>query len=150
MTTYFLGCSSTSDFGVWTGFRAPGRALGLSSPASPRAALRDQVDTENTHLHTDGGRGYLHLTAEHSTVDHSTGEYVRGDVTTNHAESYFSQLKRSLDGTHHHVSRAHQDRYLAEFDFRYTTCKQTDSERMNRIISRTGERRLAYRKPTRG
>jgi hypothetical protein len=43
---------------------------------------------------------------------------VRGDVTTNLAEGYFSQLKRSLDGTHHHVTREHLHRYLAEFDHR--------------------------------
>jgi hypothetical protein len=69
---------------------------------------------------------------------------VRGDVTTNHAETYFSQLKRSLDGTHHSVSREHLDRYLAEFDFRYTTCKDSDVERMSTIIDRTGGRRLTY------
>ena len=56
-------------------------------------------------------------------VNHRIGEYVRGDVSTNQAESYFAQLKRSLDGTHHHVSRVHLHRYVAEFDFRYTTCK---------------------------
>ncbi|MGI8806523.1 MAG: transposase [Acidimicrobiales bacterium] len=39
------------------------------------------------------------------------------------AEGLFSQLKRSLDGTHHHVSVQHLPRYLAEFDFRYTTRK---------------------------
>jgi hypothetical protein len=27
------------------------------------------------------------------------------------------QLTRSLDGTHHHVSKAHLHRYLAEFDY---------------------------------
>jgi hypothetical protein len=33
-------------------------------------------------------------------------------------------LKRSIDGTHHHVSREHLNRYLAEFDFRYSTRKE--------------------------
>jgi ISXO2-like transposase domain len=81
----------------------------------------------------------------HSTVDHSEGEYVsHGGTTTNHAETYFSQLKRSLDGTHHYISVEHLHRYLAEFDFRYTTCKDTDSERMDRIVSQTGGRRLTY------
>jgi hypothetical protein len=56
MTTYFLGCSSTSDFGVWTGFRAPGPALGLSIPASPRAALRDHLDTGLTYAEITGQR----------------------------------------------------------------------------------------------
>ena len=59
----------------------------------------------------------------------AAGEYVRGDVSTNPAEGYFSQLKRSLDGTHHHVSVEHLERYLAEFDFMYSWCRRTH-ERM--------------------
>ena len=39
----------------------------------------------------------------HGSVNHSAGEYVRGDVTTNQAENFFSQLKRSIDGTHHRL-----------------------------------------------
>ena len=62
--------------------------------------------------------------ASHLTTDHKADEYVRVvdgvTTTTNHAESYFSQLKRSLDGTHHHVSPEHMHRYLAEFDFRHS------------------------------
>src|SRR5271163_4769056 len=42
------------------------------------------------------------------------------------AEGYFSQLKRSLDGTYHHVSVEHLPRYLAEFEYRYSTCKMSD------------------------
>ena len=68
-------------------------------------------------------------------------------MTTNQAENYFSQLKRSLDGTHHHVSVEHLDRYLAEFDFRYSTCKQSDTERVNALVGRTAGRRLMYRRP---
>jgi transposase-like protein len=115
-----------------------------------KQVLRSHTDPAQTNLHTDAGLQYRKLGAEfasHETVDHGAREYVRGDVTTNHAETYFSQLKRSLDGTHHHVSVEHLDRYLAEFDFRYSTCKDSDSERMNRIISRTGGRRLTYREP---
>jgi hypothetical protein len=40
------------------------------------------------------------------------GEHVRYDVTTNHAEGYFSQSKRSIDGTHHKVSTEHLNRCL--------------------------------------
>ena len=115
-----------------------------------KGVLHRHLDVPNTDLHTDSGAQYTALGkhfASHETVDHGAKEYVRGDVTTNHAETYFSQLKRSIDGTHHAVSREHLDRYLAEFDFRYSTCKQLDSERMNRIISRTAGRRLMYREP---
>ncbi len=112
-----------------------------------RQAIADHVDIPNTHLHTDALRSYQLIAGEfasHGFVNHNDREYVKGDVTTNHAETYFSQLKRSLDGTHHHVSPEHLERYLAEFDFRYTTCKDSDTERMAQIVEQTGGRRLTY------
>jgi transposase-like protein len=115
-----------------------------------RRALAEQVDMPNTHLHTDSSRGYKLISVEfasHSTVDHSVREYVRHDVTTNHAETYFSQLKRSLDGTHHQVSREHLHRYVSEFDFRYSTCKMTDTERVGQLVRKVAGRRLPYREP---
>lgn len=85
----------------------------------------------------------------HESVNNSIGEYVRGRVTTNKLENYFSQLKRSIDGTHHHVSPAHLHRYLAEFDYRYSTRKLSDKERTARLLGRVGGKRLTY-KPLRG
>jgi hypothetical protein len=70
----------------------------------------------------------------HEFVNHSAVEYVRGNVSTNLNEGYFSQLKRSLDGTHHHVSVEYLQRYLNQFDFLYTHCKRTDPERMRLVI----------------
>jgi transposase-like protein len=127
------------------------RVMPNVKPASLRAVLHEHVDPAATHLHTDGARNYRligHEFASHEAVNHDAREWVRGDVTTNQAEAYFSQLKRSLDGTHHHVSREHLPRYLAEFDFRYTTRRDSDTERMECIIRRVAGRRLTYRKPT--
>ncbi len=118
--------------------------------AALKAALLEEVQAEKTHLHTDGARQYQRIRGEfagHETVDHSQREYVRGDVTTNHAETYFSQLKRSIDGTHHHVSVEHLPRYLAEFDFRFNTCKSTDTERLGKLVGQVAGRRLTYREP---
>src|ERR1039458_9830007 len=56
--------------------------------------------------------------------------------------------KRSIDGTHHHVSRAHLHRYLAEFDFRYSHCKVSDQGKMEMIINRTSGRRMTSKRPT--
>jgi transposase-like protein len=115
-----------------------------------RSVLVEQTDLPNTHLQTDQHLGYLPVGkafAQHSSVDHRAREYARGDVTTNAVEGYFAQLQRSLDGTHHSVSREHLHRYLAEFDFRYTTCKSTDTERVGMLVSRVGGRRLTYRQP---
>jgi transposase-like protein len=112
-----------------------------------RKVLREHVNPAETHLHTDQALGYRRIGPEfagHSAVNHNIGEYVRGDVSTNQAEGYFSQLKRSLDGTYHHVSREHLPRYLAEFDFRYSTRGLTDEERTARTVLQTGGRRLMY------
>jgi len=109
--------------------------------------IKASVATRRSHLQTDKGAGYQRVSwlfAEHTVVDHSAGEYVaRNGGGTNLAENYFSQLERSLDGTHHHVSREHLDRYVAEYDFRYTTRKISDAERMNLLMAHSG-RRLTY------
>ena len=110
--------------------------------------IASQVSMSASSLYTDSGAWYGQLVQEfasHQTVDHSAGEYVRGSVTTNHAEGFFSQVKRSIDGTHHHVSVEHLPRYLAEFDFRYSTRKISDTARMERIVTQAGGRRLTYR-----
>jgi transposase-like protein len=120
--------------------------------ATLRKAIADRVDMAASVLHTDGGKQYRDLGQEfiaHEHVDHSAGEYVRGDVTTNPAEGYFSQLKRSLDGTHHKVSREHLPRYLAEFDYRYSTREVRDADRVDDLIKRVGGKRLAYKPLTR-
>ena len=121
-------------------------------PGNLRAVLHEHTDPQTTHLHTDTTLAYRSIGrdfASHDAVNHNVREWVRGDVSTNQAESYFAQLKRSLDGTHHHVSRVHLHRYVAEFDFRFSTCKQTDTDRTMRIVGQTAGRRLTYRVPTR-
>ena len=69
---------------------------------------------------------------------------MNGDAYTNTAEGYFSQLKRSLSGTFHHVSEKHLDRYL-KFDFRYNTRKEKDGDRTKNAIKRVVGKRLTYR-----
>jgi transposase-like protein len=56
---------------------------------------------------------------KHEAVNHSAKEYVRGKVHTNCLEGFWSQLKRSISGTHVHVSAKYLGRYLGEFEFRY-------------------------------
>jgi len=84
----------------------------------------------------------------HETVNHHAKRYrTATGATTNLAEGFFSQLKRSLDGTHHHVSQEHLHRYLAEFDFRYSTRKVHDWTRMDLLIQQAN-RRLTYKRVT--
>ena len=82
--------------------------------------LNENVDnnatlmTDTSTVYPQAGQSF----ASHETVDHGAKEYVRGKAHSNTAEGRFSQLKRSTDGTHHHVSDKHLNRYLAEFDYR--------------------------------
>ncbi len=113
-----------------------------------RKVIAEQVDMANSVLNTDEGSHYGQLGQEfaaHRTVTHSAGEYVRGSVSTNAIESYFGQLKRSIDGTHHRVSRTHLPRYLDQFDFLATTHKMTDEQRLAVLMGQTGGRRLSYK-----
>lgn len=55
----------------------------------------------------------------HTTVNHSKLEYARGAAYTNTIEGFWSQLKRSLDGTYHAVSPKYLNFYVQEFVFRY-------------------------------
>lgn len=129
--------------------QARSRVLPRVDGSNLRKAIAEQVDPPNTVLHTDRGAAYSVVARElagHFAVDHKHGEYVRGDVSTNKAENFFSQLKRSIDGTHHHVSSEHLHRYLAEFDFRYTTRTMTDTARMNVFMGRVGGKRLTYKR----
>ncbi len=106
------------------------------------------MDTKRTHLHTDGHSGYRNIAsqfARHESVDHKAGEYTRGNISTNLNEGFHSQLKRSLDGTHHHVSVEHLQRYLNQFSWLYTNCKATDSDRMRKLLGNVQGRRLTYK-----
>ena len=55
----------------------------------------------------------------HDSVNHSIGEYGRGIIHTNTIEGFWSQLKRSVDGTYHCISAKYLQFYLNEFVYRY-------------------------------
>ena len=64
------------------------------------------------------------------------------------AEGFFRRLKRSLDGTHHSISKEHLHRYLAEFDFRYSNRVALgidDADRTDRALHGISGKRLTYR-----
>jgi transposase-like protein len=71
---------------------------------------------------TDEFNSYLRLAKAgytHSSVHHTKGEWVRGLTHTNGIDGFWSQLKRSIHGTFHHVSRHYLSAYVNEFVYRY-------------------------------
>ncbi|MCH7792136.1 MAG: IS1595 family transposase [Planctomycetes bacterium] len=114
-----------------------------------RQIVRENVDT-SSRIITDELRAYRRLGpeyAQHDHVNHGRGEYVRGDVTTNTIEGFFSLVKRGMYGTFHSVSRKHLHRYMSEFSFRYNTRKLDDGARTDAAIRASVGKRLLYREP---
>ena len=108
------------------------------------------LNTDESHLYREAGKSF----ASHDTVNHSQEEYARRDATgrlasTNTAEGFFGNTKRSLDGTHHQVSAKHLPLYLAELDYKYNTREETDGARTAIGIPKIVGKRLMLRR-TRG
>jgi transposase-like protein len=96
-----------------------------------KSAIRQAVDRDSTIM-TDEWTSYQGIGDEfkggHEVINHGIGEYVRANVSTNTAESFFALLKRGVHGTFHHISKKHLSRYCNEFSFRWDNRKVTDGE----------------------
>jgi hypothetical protein len=88
--------------------------------------------------------------ASHGTVNHEIKEYVRGNITTNTVEGYYSIFKRGMKGIYQHCSEKHLHRYLSEFDFRYSyrvKLGYDDAMRADKALEGIRGKRLTYRRP---
>ena len=88
-----------------------------------------QYVRQGSVVHTDEWFAYrrLHLRGyKHRTVNHGRKQWAKDGSHTNSIEGYWSQVKRSIRGTHIHVSGKHLPKYLAEFDFRHNTRAMPD------------------------
>lgn len=112
---------------------------------SPRAHVRRTVEP-GASLYTDASRVYRPLADEykHASVDHSVNEYVRGRVSTNALENFWTLLKRGLHGTYVHVAPEHLFRYVDERAFTFNLRTFTDHERFQAVLSRISGRRLTW------
>ena len=122
-----------------------------ATKATVQQIIRENVAAES-RLHTDESPLYNnsdeHVT-EHETIKHTAGEYVRGDVTTNHVEGYFSVFKRGMKGIYQHCGEKHLHRYLSEFDFRFSNRAAlgvSDMERTEKAAAGIVGKRLTYRR----
>jgi len=86
-----------------------------------RPIIKENID-EGSTISSDEWCAYKTLKYhgyKHGTVKHGNGVYVKGIHHTNSIEGFWSQLKRSIRGTHVHVSKQHLAKYLGEFEYRY-------------------------------
>jgi transposase-like protein len=130
-------------------FHIDGTTIGTLIPI-----IRANVAHE-TAMMTDQASWYKNLNkdgvyASHETVDHSRDEYVRGTVSTNTVEGYYSIFKRGMKGVYQHCAEKHLHRYLSEFDFRYSNRIALDIDdtlRTAKAIKGVEGKRLTYRQP---
>lgn len=99
---------------------------------------------KNATVYTDEYRPYraLKYDFKHKFVNHSQGKYVIGDAHTNGIESFWSNMKRSITGTYHSVSKVHLQRYINETVFRHNNSLE---ERFTTVLSKSTNIRLDYK-----
>lgn len=110
--------------------------------------ILDQHVSKESRLMTDEGTSHNWHFASHERVKHGAKEYVRGDVTTNTVEGFFGVFKRGMRGVYQHCGEQHLQRYLDEFNFRYSNRMALgvgDAERSLRAIKGAEGKRLTYR-----
>jgi hypothetical protein len=120
--------------------------------ADVEGIMRANIRKES-RLMTDEARHYKAIGREfasHESVNHGEEEYVRGDVSTNTVENFYSVFKRGMKGVYQHCGERHLHRYIAEFDFRYSNrvaLGTNDMERAEKLAKGIVGKRLTYRRP---
>lgn len=114
--------------------------------------LQANISNE-ANIMTDEAGQYKYLNqsfASHSYVRHSHGEYVskvNKELHTNTIEGFFSIFKRGMKGIYQHCGHNHLNRYLAEFDFRYSNRVAlgiNDHDRAEKLLQGVVGKRLTY------
>lgn len=118
-----------------------------------KGAIRESV-RRDSRIYSDENRAYNGLGSEyaggHHAVRHGIEQYAVGDIHSNTIESFFSGVKRGLNGIYHAVSKQHLHRYLAEFEFRWNRREMEDGERVVDALLASEGKRLLYKEPISG
>lgn len=101
-------------------------------PDASRKSLVPEITRQvpkGTRISSDEWAPYRVLMAlgyDHRTVDHGAKKWADEDTHVNTLEAFWSMLKRSIRGTHIHISPKHLPKYLGEFEYRYNLRKRPD------------------------
>ncbi len=117
----------------------PNRLKGTLEPIIKKNVMR------GTEISTDEHGAYRDLAGigfNHGTVNHAKEQWVDGITHTNSIEGHWGQLKRSIKGTHIHVSSKHLWKYVSEFSYRRNN-RASHFAMFNRLIISLSRPRLA-------
>ncbi len=106
----------------------------FQSESHAGAFIKSRV-THGTKLQADeaGSWDSLHRNFEVARINHEEAYSLDG-ACTNMAESYFSRLRRSEIGHHHHVAGAYLLRYAQESAWREDNRRVSNGEQVQRIV----------------
>ena len=99
---------------------------------------------DGAQVYTDEAAAYKGINRPHEAVAHSAGEYVRGMAHTNGLESHWALFKRGIDGTFHHLSFKHLQRYASEFSGRHNDRPMDTADQMKVMVEGMVGKRLRY------
>jgi len=102
--------------------------------------IAESIET-GSKIHSDELLSYRFLSRadyDHDYVKHSTKEFVRNDCHTQAIDGFWSQLKRSISGTHVWISKKHSQKYVDEFAFRYSL-RQTPTTMFIHLLNRLSQ-----------
>jgi transposase-like protein len=130
-----------------------GKVRAMVIPERKRPIVQEIVRTHvepGTSVHTDEAGCYLGLSDAyvHEIINHMEG-YVRGRVSTNGIENFWSLLKRGLSGTYVSVEPFHLFRYLDEQMFRFNNRATrdnplTDADRFDLAVRNIVGKRITF------
>lgn len=115
----------------------PDHSVYLSPVNELRNALDHIMRSFETDSVTDSHLAYSGLNlhyVKHEVVNHLENEFKRGTYHTNSIENAWSNLKRTIKGTHIHVSKVHLQKYVDEVAFRLMN-KDRQDEMFDIILS---------------
>ena len=129
--------------------RATGNVKATVVPDTRAETLQGFVTdhtVDGATVYTDEALAYKGLRGRHhEAVKHSAGEYVRNMAHTNGMESFWAMLRRGHDGTFHHFSEKHLNRYVTEFSGRHNARNADTAVQMAAIARQSVGKRLRYR-----
>ena len=105
---------------------------------------------EGATIYTDALQAYQQVLKgkyKHEFVNHAADEYVRGDVSTNELECFWSHFKRTIFGVYHHTSEVHLGKYVNECTFRFNNRKLSEGSRFDVALANS-KGRLTYKELT--
>ncbi len=117
-----------------------GEAMTQVVPDTKKVTLEPVVFANiapGTIVTTDENPSYGDLSRSgyrHAAINHSAKEYVRGIHHTNTVEGFWAIVKRTIRGTHIHVSAKHLPKYLGEIEYRFNMRREPSWALFQRLL----------------